>query len=358
VAEDKHQRTEKPTQRKKDKARRKGQVVKSNELKAAVMTVTAAIALKSLGPGMKLSITERFVGSFTELFRTPVTMETVPILAADWIKWGAGLLAPLLTILVVVGLAVNALIMGGIVLSTQSIGFNPGKLNPVSGAKQLFSSKNVFKLFADGVKLVLIGLVCFYAVKGMIPVLLTHIDVGLWDIMRNVSGMVLSILLKSGFVLLLIGVADFAYRRRSHISDLKMSKRELKDEAKETEGDPLVRGRIRSAQKELLRKRMMQAVPDATVVLTNPTHIAVALKYLPETMDAPVVVAKGKRLIAEKIKQIAEEHDVPVVENKPLAQSLYKMVEVGGEIPAKLYRAVAEVLSYVYKLKGRLNPVG
>ena len=137
-----------------------------------------------------------------------------------------------------------------------------------------------------------------------------------------------------------------------------MSKQEVKDESKESEGDPIIKGRIKTAQREMFRRRMMQAVPEADVVLTNPTHLAVAVKYDPETMDAPRVVAKGQRLIAEKIKEVARAAGVPVVEDKPLARALYKMAEVGQEIPIELYRAVAEVLSYVYKLKGKKVPMG
>ena len=135
-----------------------------------------------------------------------------------------------------------------------------------------------------------------------------------------------------------------------------MTKQETKDESKESEGDPLIKSRIRAAQRELLRRRMMQDVPDADVVLTNPTHIAVALKYDPTGMNAPVVVAKGERLIAEKIKQIAKDAGVPVIEDKPLARAIFKMTKIGEQIPADLYRAVAEVLSYVYKLKGKKIP--
>ncbi|MFH1278430.1 MAG: flagellar biosynthesis protein FlhB [Candidatus Eisenbacteria bacterium] len=358
MSESKHERTEKPSHRKQQKARRKGQVVRSNELKSAVMILAGAMVLKFSGPWMKEEMLRKFAWAIEESARTPVTAETAPGIIEAWIRWAGVLLSPTFLVLGAVGIAVNLFISGGLVISSQGIAFNPGKLNPITGAGRLLSGKVFFKLAVDGVKLVLIGLVCFHALKGAVPVLLEHVDVGLDYVFSNASGFALSILVKASLVLLLLGIVDFAYQRRSHTKDLMMSKREVKDEYKETEGDPIIKGRIRSAQRDLARRRMMQAVPEATVVLTNPTEIAVALKYDPDDMDAPRVVAKGKRLLAQRIRRIAEENGIPVVENKPLARSIYKLVEVGGEIPGHLYRAVAEVLSYVYRLRGRTSPLG
>jgi flagellar biosynthetic protein FlhB len=155
-------------------------------------------------------------------------------------------------------------------------------------------------------------------------------------------------------VLFLMAVLDFAYTKWQHQQDLKMTKQEVKDEYKQREGDPSVKARIRSVQREMARKRMMEAVPDATVVITNPTHLAIALKY-EEGMSAPTVVAKGAGFVAQKIKAIATENDIPLVENKPLARAMFKLTEVGDFIPADLYRAVAEILAYVYRLKGLVN---
>lgn len=358
MSESKHERTEKPSARKRTKARQKGQVVRSNELKSAVMITAGALVLNATGPWMKDEILRRFARSFEEMARTPVTAETVPVILESWARWSGHLLTPIFVALSAVGIAVNLFIMGGVTISAQGLAFNPGRLNPISGAARLFSGKVVFKLFVDALKLVLIGIVCFHALRGAIPVLLQHVDVGLDSVLSNASSFAMAILLKAGAILFLLGVFDYAYQRRSHTKELMMSKREVKDEYKETEGDPLIKGRLRSAQKELARRRMMQAVPEATVVLTNPTEIAVALKYDPDSMDAPRVVAKGKRLLAERIREIAKQHEIPIIENKPLARSLYKLVAVGDEIPAHLYRAVAEIMSYVYRLQGRLNPLG
>jgi flagellar biosynthetic protein FlhB len=163
-----------------------------------------------------------------------------------------------------------------------------------------------------------------------------------------------SISIKAALILLVLGIADYAFQHRDHIKGLMMSKYELKEEYKEVEGSPLIKSRIKSAQRELARKRMMKSVPDADVVITNPVHLAVAIRYEVDEMSAPRVVAKGQRLLAERIKNIARDHGVPIYENKALARSLFELVEVDGEIPESLYRAVAEVLSYVYRLKGKV----
>jgi flagellar biosynthetic protein FlhB len=163
----------------------------------------------------------------------------------------------------------------------------------------------------------------------------------------------LSLLLavKISAVLLVLAMFDFAYQKFEFASNLKMTRQEVREELKDTEGNPVIKARVRQIQREMARQRMMQDIPKADIVITNPTHLAVALKYNPADMPAPMVVAKGQRLLAEKIKEIAREHKVPVIENKPLAQSLFKVVDVGAYIPATLYRAVAEVLAYIYRLK-------
>lgn len=356
MPESKQERTEQPTQRRKERARRKGQVVKSAELKSALMVLTGVAALKFAGPWMKGQMVERFIESFARVADTSVTVESTPTILGSWASWSAGVLAPVFGVLVLVGIGAGWLIQGGVLFTTQSITFNLARLNPVTGAAQLFSGQLFFKLFRDGVKVLLIGYVCYRVVKEAIALTLDKADVGLWHTLSNVSDLVFSLCLKGGLVLLFLGFIDYTYMRREYFKDLRMTKRELKEEHKMSEGDPLIRSRIRAAQRELARRRMMQAVPTADVVLTNPTEIAVALKYDPETMNAPRVVAKGQRLIAEKIKALAKEFGVPIVEDKPLARSLFHMAAIGAEIPVELYRAVAEVLSYVYRLKGRLSP--
>jgi flagellar biosynthetic protein FlhB len=174
------------------------------------------------------------------------------------------------------------------------------------------------------------------------------------NILKFIGQVSFQVSLYTCLVLFLMAVLDFAYTKWQHHQDLKMTKQEVKDESKQREGDPAVKARIRSVQREMARQRMMEAVPDATVVITNPTHLAIALKY-EEGMSAPTVVAKGAGFVAQKIKALAAENDIPLVENKPLARAMYKLTEVGDFIPADLYRAVAEILAYVYRLKGLVD---
>jgi flagellar biosynthetic protein FlhB len=306
---------------------------------------------------MKIRMLEKFTGIFENVAETPVTSESVSSILGGWGTWTGGLLSPLLAVLLVTGLFVGALIQGGFVFSLQPLSLNLSRLNPVTGAQNMFSGKMGFGLFRDFIKVLLIGWVCYHGVREAITFTLERADVELAQMLSNISQMVVSLALKAALVLLILGIVDYAYMRRRYFQDLKMTKREVKDEFKQSEGDPLIKGRIRRLQREAAFRRMMQAVPKADVVLTNPTEIAVALKYDGETMNAPQVVAKGQRLIAEKIKALAKEFGVPVVEDRFLARSLFKSTEIGEEIPMELYRAVAEILSYVYRLKGKLSPL-
>ena len=358
MAENDSERTEQPTHRKKAKARQKGNVPKSSELRSAILILVSAMALKGLGGWFNTRLTGRLFETFVSLGDTAVTEVNVPLLAKSWISWCGVLLTPLFIILSLVAIAASGLTQGGFILSTEALSFNPGRLNPVKGAKNIFSGRMFFNLLRDMLKIAIITIVCYGVIRDTIAVFVTHADIAMSEMLSGAGGLVITLLYRSGLVLLAIGLIDMAYQKRKYTNDLKMSRRDIKDEAKESDGDPLVKGRQRSEAQALVRKRMMSAVPDADVVLTNPTEFAVALKYDPETMSAPIVVAKGRRLIAQKIKEIAREAGVPVIENKYLARMLYRLAPIGGEVPVELYRAVAEVMSFVYRQKGRMPAAG
>lgn len=358
MAESKQSKTERATPQRKRKARREGQVVKSNELKSALVILSAVTALRFLGPWMRDEMLDRFTRNFSSLADIPVTEQSVMAILVSWGMWWGQLVAPVFLLVAFVAVAASGLIQGGFVLSTQRIGLNVARLNPVTGAARLMSGGVFFNLVRDIFKVILIGYVCYRVVKDAIILTLERVDIGLGEILSSIGRLTMSLCFKAGVVLLLLGLVDYVYQRRRYFTDLKMTKREVKDERKETEGHPTIKGRIRSAQMKLAYRRMMQAVPKADVVLTNPTEIAVALRYDPEKMGAPQVVAKGQRLVAQKIKEVAEKSGVPIVEDKLLARSLFRITPLGGEIPVELYRAVAEILSYVYRLKGRLSPLG
>lgn len=354
MAENDHERTEQPTHRKKDKARQKGNVPKSSELRSAVLILASALALKGLGGYFNSRMIAKFAEWFSVVGALPVDEATTPGIVRSWLEWMGALMMPIFIVLSVVAVVSAGLTQGGFVLSTQSLAFNPGRLNPVQGAKNIFSARMFFNLLRDMLKIAIITFVCYGVIRDTVAIFITHADISMADMLSGAGALVVTLLFRAGLVLLALGLVDMAYQKRKYINDLKMSRREIKDEAKESEGDPLVKGRQRSEAQAMARKRMMAAVPDADVVLTNPTEYAVALKYDPEKMGAPTVVAKGRRLIAQKIKEIARQAGVPVIENRYLARMLYRLSPIGGEVPVELYRAVAEVMSFVYRQKGRV----
>jgi flagellar biosynthetic protein FlhB len=349
------QRTEKPTHRKKERAREKGQVNRSAELTAALVIIGAVLALKALYPWF-MSRTEGMAGTYLGAVLPLETPGEAQAVATGAIIKFFEILSPFF--LAVVGLALAAnYVQVGFLFSTQPIAMSLDRINPISGAKRLFSMRSLMTVVISSAKAALVGLVFYYSIKGSIDKYFALGDCQVGEIMTFMVNELFKVCMRACLVLLVLGFADYAFQRREYIKSLMMSKQEVKEESKEVEGSPLIKSRIRSAQRALARRRMMAGVPKADVVVTNPTHIAVALKYDGGSMGAPTVVAKGKRLVAEKIKEIAALHGVPIFENRPLAHSLYELVEVGSEIPASLYKAVAEVLSYVYRLNGRAPTV-
>jgi len=227
------------------------------------------------------------------------------------------------------------------------------KLNPLNGIKKIFISKrSVVELLKGLLKLTIVGVVAYKSLQGVIAESIMIMDSDAGSILGFMVSSAFSVTMKTGLAFLVIAFLDYLFQRYQHQQELKMTKEEVKEETKMTEGDPLIKSRIRSIQRDVARRRMMQEVPKADVVITNPTHIAVALKYDMATMSAPKVVAKGAEKLAEKIRTLALENSVPVLEDKPLAWALYKSVEVNETIPADLFQAVAQTLAYIYQLKG------
>lgn len=355
MEESQEQRTEQPTHRKREKAREKGKVARSAELTSAAVVVGGIVAVKLLLPWMIRTASEFSVESFTNV---PLiqSADDVRLIAIHTILGGARMLAPFMLIIISIALAANFMQVGFLV-SAQPVIPSLEKINPISGFKRLFSMRSVITVAINAAKALLVGLIFYYSIKDGINGYLSLGDCGIADTIGFLARQAFTASLKAGLILAILGMADYAYQRRQHTRSLMMTKHELKEEYKELEGSPLIKSRIKAAQRELARRRMMNAVPTADVVVTNPIYIAVALKYDSQTMNAPMVVAKGKRLVAEKIKQIAIEHGIPVYENRALARSLYELVEVGSEIPESLYRAVAEVLSYIYRLKNKVDSI-
>ena len=346
------EKTEKATSKKKETARNKGQVAISREVSSAMVLLASLGFFYFGGSWMFWNLSEFITRVFQNLGTLQFnTINDASVFSLEVLSRLLAILIPLLLPLAIFGLVANILQVG-FKFSTEAISPKFNKLNPISGMKRLVSLKAFVELAKSILKLLFIGTIAYILVKSDMEAfpLLIHQEVG--QILIFIARVSLKISFFVCLALVVLAVLDFLYQRWQHEKDLKMTKQEVKDEQKQTHGDPKVKGRIRSMQLEMARRRMMEAVPEADVVITNPTHLAIAIKFSAEEMMAPVVLAKGAGHVAQRIKEIAAEHQVPLVEDKPLAQALFKMVELGDYIPAELYRAVAEVLAYVYRLKG------
>jgi len=350
------EKTEEPTPKKLSEARKEGQVARSNELTTSVELVVLFLALKIFISYMG----KRFIESFRSFFQdfekaldgefTVVTAEG--ILRASVSKILITVL-PILAVAVVVSFVV-VLYQVKWKVSGKPLKPNFNKINPVTGFKKLFSLEKVFNLVIEVIKIIIIVYVVYNTLKNEWGTLLTLYDMDLYQGISLIGKLVLDLGLKISIIFFAIGIADYIYQKIKFKKEMRMTKQEVKEEYKQTEGDPQVKRRIRSKMMEVSRRRMMQQVPQADVVITNPTHLAAAIKYDREMAEAPVLLAKGADNLAIKIKEIAKEHNIEIVENKPLARMLYYNVEVGAEIPPELYQMTAEVLAYVYKLKGKI----
>ncbi|MFZ0132711.1 MAG: flagellar biosynthesis protein FlhB [Desulfobacterales bacterium] len=345
-------RTEKATPKRRQDARKKGQVAQSREV-SSVMILLMSLGVFSLGGSWMFWNLAGYMG---DALRTAAQAQIADIPAATVFLIQVArivfkVLLPLLLVVVVAGVAGNIL-QSGFLISTEALAPKWSKLNPVSGMKRLFSLRSLVELFKSIVKILFVATVAYLMVKQELDLLPSLMRQSVPDIFVFAARVAFKICLNVCLALILLTILDYAYQRWEHEKSLKMTKQEIKDENKQTEGDPKVKARIRSIQMEAARQRMMAAVPQADVVITNPTHLAVALRFDAARMIAPQVVAKGAGFVAERIRSIAVENDVPLVEDKPLARTLYKIVEVGHTIPADLYKAVAEVLAYVYRLRG------
>jgi len=350
VADAQPDRTEQPTARKRQRARQRGEVPRSRELQASLGLLAGMLALRWFGPWMIARMLDGFTVGLQAIDREPLAAAAVPGLAAAWMAWAAQLLLPIATLTLVAPVTATVAMQGGFVFAPRLLAPMLSRIDPLAGARRLLSAQTGFGLARDALKVAIVGWVCFDALRHALGVLAENLDIEVVAVLDRTRGVLDDLSWKVGLVLLGAGLVDYGWQRLRHGRDLRMSKQEVREEVKESDGDPLIKNRMRARRRAVLQQRMMRDVPSATVVVTNPTHFAVALRYESGTMSAPRVVAKGQRLVAERIKRIAREHDVPVVEDKPLARALFRMAPVGAEIPAELFRAVAEVLGYVYRL--------
>ncbi len=348
------EKTEDPTARRISEARKRGQVARSQELSSVAIITAGLITLLILGPATLQQMLGIFTTNFSEVGKMPINMININYLFQSWGWVFVKILAPIMLILALVGFFISFAQVGPL-FSFKAMEPQPDRFNLAKGAKRLFALKSLFNLFRDSIKIILIAAVAYYTLKAEMPNYLPLMDKDVGQIFLFGAGLTFKLGIRCALALLLLAILDYAYQKWNYKKGLKMSKQDVKDEMKTYEGNPQIKARARRVQQEQARKRMFQDIPNADVVVTNPTEIAVALKYKSEEMNAPKIIAKGQRLIAEKIKEIAREYDIPIVEDKPLARSLFQYVEVGMEVPEHLYKAVAEVLAYVHKLKNNVK---
>jgi flagellar biosynthesis protein FlhB len=350
MAENGAERTERATPKRLEEARKKGQVPRSSELSTAAVCIAAAVAIYCLG--------SMAAGQFADLMHDSLSLQPATAMAEDAI-WpalmnsGARALWIVLPILGATFFAALAapIAIGGWNFSAQALMPQFARLNPASGIGRMFSSRGAVELGKGLAKVFVVGLIAWVLLKALTPQLLGLSSEPLEQAIGHSAALTGYSLIVLVCGLAVIAAIDVPFQLWQHAKDLRMTREEVKEEYKESEGSPETRGRIREAQRALARGRMLQDVPTADVVVTNPTHFAVALRYDEQKSRAPIVVAKGTELLAAKIREIATENGVPIVEAPPLARALHKSVEIGREVPAALYVTVAQVLTYVYQLR-------
>lgn len=348
---DNDEKTEDPTGRKLDKAREEGNVAKSREFSSAVLLFFGTLAMYVYVPYAVDNLAEMFTELFTFQHFT-VDADSAYYLMYTLMLFSAKVTMPIMLLLMVLGVAANVL-QTGFFLAPKAIGLKFERINPIKGFGKFFNKKSLVELIKSLAKVFIIGFAAVSIIKGKLSFIIHYSDVDAKEMMRYLALLLFELYMKLGLIVILIALADFFFQRWQFKQDMKMTKQEVKEEFKQMEGDQQVKSRIRSLQMEAARKRMMSDVPSADVVITNPTHYAVALKYDTKSGRAPMVIAKGQRLMALKIRELAKANGVYIHEEPPLARTLYKAVDIGDEIPENLYRAVAEILAFVYKFKNK-----
>ncbi len=352
-------KTEEPTSKKLEDARKEGQVAKSKELTNAVELIALFVALKvtieSFGTNL-LSTFEgyyKFIPDVIKQSGTGLSIVTFNFFQRNALWRMIVICLPLFAIGMLTTFIINLV---QVKWKPTAAPLKPklSKLNPLQGFKRIFSMNSVVELIKSVAKIILIAVIAYNDVKNNSDTLFILYDIPLLQAIGLLGNIAINMGIKISFALLVVGLADYFYQSRKFHKDMMMTKQEVKDEYKNSEGSPDVKSKQRQRMREASRRRMMQEVPEADVIITNPTHLAVALKYTPGEQTAPIVIAKGEDYLAQRIKEVARDNDIEIVENKPLARMLYMNVEIGEQIPPELYQAVADVLAYVYKVKNKL----
>ncbi|HKT72899.1 MAG TPA: flagellar biosynthesis protein FlhB [Steroidobacteraceae bacterium] len=350
MADNELERTEQPTAKRLEEARKKGQVPRSTELSAAAVLLIAGGGLHFLGGYVGGNLHHLMRASLTLTREQALDERLLVGTFGNEMLHGLMACAPILALTMIAALAAP-LALGGWNLSFEALAPDFNRLNPIKGFGRVFSMRGVVELVKAFAKFGVVALVAVFVLEKKSAELMGLGTEPVQQAIAHAASLIGYAFLMLAAALGLIAAVDVPWQLWHHRQQLKMTRQEIRDEMKESDGSPEMKGRIRSAQRELAKRRMMQEVPKADVIVVNPTHFAVALRYDELRMRAPIVVAKGADLIAARIREVATEHNVPIFEAPPLARALFRSVEIGGEIPANLYVAVAQVLTYIYQLK-------
>lgn len=350
---DSDEKTEEPTAKRKREARQKGQVPKSTELNSAIVLLFAFVCLKNFGINLYSGMIDIITLTFeVYMYKEDLfTINGVFGLATDLAILFFTAMLPIFAVILLAGVISN-LMQSGLLFTTESIKPKFSNISPLKGIKQMFSLKQVAEFFLKTlVKVAIVGIVAYTTISENVRALLNTMNLSPTATGEYIMTTIIDLGIKMSMCLLIFAFVDWIVQMRKHKKDLRMTKQEVKEEYKQTEGNPQIKGKIKQKQRQISMSRMMKQIPKADVVITNPTHFAVAIKYDPADNEAPVVLAKGQDYLALRIKEIAKENKVQIVENKALARALYASVDIGEAIPEELYQAVAEVLAYVYSMR-------
>lgn len=348
------EKTEKATPKKRQDARKKGQVLKSQDVTAGVLLLLSFFFLLFFAPfmydglkGFLLEALER------NILVDTLSADTVMDMYVESLKEMAIIVLPIMVVSVIASIGAN-FFQFGLLFSTETLKIDLKKMDPIKGIKKIISVRAIVNLIKSLLKVSLIGAVTTIVIFTYLDDVLALALHSPAEILSTVAYLSAIMGIAASIMLVAIALFDYLYERFEYEKQLKMSKQDMKDEHKNAEGDPLIKSKIKQRQREMAMRRMMSEIPSADVVITNPTHFAIALKYDEDQMDAPRVVAKGTDFVAQKIKLIAKEHDVIMVENRPLARAMYDQVEIGQAVPEEFFKAIAEVLAYVYRIKRKI----
>lgn len=349
------EKTEKATSKRKQDARKKGQVLHSREISSALVLLIVFLSIKLLGSYMYGEITAFFqlcVHDLAISFDSSSVSEILRLLGIVMLEL-LKIVGPVFGIALVVGVVANYAQVGSL-FTMETLKPKFSNLSPINGIKRIFSARGLVELVKAMMKITVVGIVAWQSLRAEENNIVKLMDLDLLSSAGYILSTSIDIAVKICVIMVIIGVLDYGYQWWQYEKDLKMTKQEVKEEYKEMEGNPEIKQKIKQKQREISMRRMLSEVPKADVIITNPTHYAIAIRYDPKKAPAPLVVAKGQDYLAQRIKDVAKANGVETVENKPLAQALFKAVEVGKQVPPELYQAVAEILAFVYQLKGKL----